>query len=156
MADSSNTDSVAGPVDVDRSAPVVLTDEIIIDAPVVEVWALHTDVSSWLSWRSDIDRAELKSPFAVGSQFEWATGGLDIASTIWQVLPNSRTVWGGPAAGIAGVHVWEFAAEGERTRVVTTESWAGPPVEQDVERARQMLGGHLATWLVDLKRAAEG
>jgi hypothetical protein len=64
-------------------------------------------------------------------------------------------VWGGPAAGIVGVHVWEFTPKDNRTRVATVESWAGPTVEGDLTRASIMLAGHITTWLRDLKRAAE-
>lgn len=149
------TNSEVGTVDVDRDAPVIVADEILVDAPVVVVWALQTDVSAWMSWRSDIDAAELSEPFAVGSTFRWSTGGLQIASTIQEVRPHRRTAWGGPAAGIVGVHVWGFTPEGNRTRVATVESWAGPAVEADVAQAKAMLAGHIATWLGDLKRAAE-
>jgi ligand-binding SRPBCC domain-containing protein len=107
----------AGAVDVDRGAPVVVTDEILVEAPVAVVWALHTDVSGWTSWRTDVDGAELSEPFAVGATFHWSTGGLAIASTIREVRSHRRTVWGGPAAGIVGVHVWEFTPEDNRTRV---------------------------------------
>ena len=145
----------AGAVDVDRGAPVVVADEILVEAPVAEVWALHTDVSSWTSWRTDVDAAELGEPFATGATFHWSTGGLAIASTIEEVRLHRRTAWGGPAAGIVGVHVWEFTPEHNRTRVATVESWAGPTVEADPTRATIMLAGHLTTWLRDLKRAAE-
>lgn len=145
----------AGAVDVDRGAPVVVADEILVEAPVAVVWALHTDVSGWTSWRTDIDAAELSEPFAVGSTFHWSTGGLAIASTIKEVRSHRRTVWGGPAAGIVGVHVWAFTPEDKRTRVATVESWAGPTVEGDLTQANIMLAGHITTWLRDLKRAAE-
>jgi len=145
-----------GQVDVDRDAPIVVSDETEVDAPVAVVWALHTNVSGWTSWRNDISSAELTGPFEVGATFHWSAGGLEIASTITQVRPERRTVWGGPAAGIIGVHVWEFTPAGDaRTHVVTHESWAGAPVEADAPQAKTMLVGHLATWLANLKRAAE-
>ena len=141
--------------DVDRDAPVLVTEQIVVDAPVAVLWALHTDVANWTSWRGDLDRVELTGPFAVGATFRWATGGLEIASTIQEVQPERRTAWGGPAGDIVGMHVWEFTSEGDRTRVTTHESWAGPMVEADLAQAITLLAGHLATWLGDLKRAAE-
>jgi hypothetical protein len=141
-------------IDVDRGAPVIVADEIVVQAPLAVVWGLQTDVSAWTSWRGDVDAAELSEPFAVGSTFRWSTGGLEIASTIREVRPQRRAVWGGPAAGIVGVHVWEFTPEDNRTRVATVESWAGPAVEADLAQARTMLAAHIATWLADLRRAA--
>lgn len=148
-------DNDTGTIDVDRKAPVIVADEILVDAPAEGVWKLQTDVSGWMSWRSGIDRAELTGPFEVGATFHWAGGGLEIVSTIRQVLEQRRAVWGGPAAGIEGMHVWEFTPEGDHTRVATVESWAGAPVEADVAQAKTLLAEHLATWLRDLKRAAE-
>jgi hypothetical protein len=150
-----DSEATADTADVDRNAPVVVSQEILIDAPVAVLWALHTNVSAWTTWRSDIDTAELTGAFALGATFHWSTGGLEIASTIRQVRPQRRTVWGGPAAGIDGVHVWEFTPDGERTRVATVESWAGQPVEADVAQARTMLTDHLLTWLAALKHAGE-
>lgn len=149
------TDANAAAHDIDRSAPVQVREEIRIDAPIAVVFALHTDVAAWISWRTDIDSAAMTEPFAPGATFEWSTAGLDIASTIAEVDAPHRTVWGGPANGIDGVHVWSFVADGAGTRVVTEESWAGEPVEADVDGLRRALGDSLKVWLTDLERAAE-
>jgi uncharacterized protein YndB with AHSA1/START domain len=98
----------ANTVDIDDGAPVVSREELFIDAPAEAVWNLHTDVNAWPAWRSDVDSAQLTDPFGIGSSFRWQTAGLDITSTITQVVPGTRTTWGGPADGIDGVHVWEF------------------------------------------------
>lgn len=62
--------------DIDRSAPVTVRDEIHIDAPVAEVWRLHTDVNGWIGWRDDVSVAHLDGPFMAGAVFHWETGGL--------------------------------------------------------------------------------
>jgi uncharacterized protein YndB with AHSA1/START domain len=141
--------------DIDRSAPVIVRDEIHVDAPVAEVWRLHTDVDGWTGWRDDVSVARLDGPFTTGAVFHWETGGLAIDSTIRAVEPEHRTLWGGPAAGIEGRHVWTFTREGDGTHVVTEESWSGPPVDADPEQARTMLAASIRVWLESLAAAAQ-
>ena len=142
-------------LDIDRAAPVIVRQEVTINAPIDVVWRLHTDVGGWTSWRSDVDSAELQGKFQLGSVFHWVTAGLSIDSTIHEVETLRRTVWGGPAQGITGIHVWSFTPDGAQVHVVTEESWSGAPVEADAAGAHTMLDQAIATWLRELKRAAE-
>ncbi|MGW7369543.1 SRPBCC family protein [Streptomyces sp. NPDC054841] len=131
--------------------------EITIDAPVETVWHLHTDINAWPTWNTGIDTAELSGEPAVGASFRWLTHGLDITSTVMAVEPNRLIVWGGPTAGIDGIHRWTLEPrEGGGTLVVTEESWAGPPVDADPEGMLTALDQSLVAWLRDLKRTAEG
>ncbi|TLS43645.1 Shy6-polyketide cyclase [Streptomyces montanus] len=144
--------------DIDRSAPVIVELTTTIDATPETLWALHTDVNAWPTWNLGIEKAHLPGDFAEGSVFDWETAGLSISSTIMEVRPLRRTVWGGPAHGIEGVHVWIFEpATGGRgpTAVTTLESWAGAPVEADPEGMRAALERSLLAWLEALKTAAE-
>lgn len=140
--------------DVDRAAPVISHEEITVDAPVDVVWDLHTDIDYWPRWRPDVTGAQLAGPFAVGSAFRWQTAGLDITSTIAQVVAGSRTTWGGPAGGIDGVHVWEFTPYEKGTLVRTTESWNGDPVRANVMALQSALDASLQVWLRNLRDEA--
>ncbi|NUW33573.1 SRPBCC family protein [Nonomuraea sp. SMC257] len=140
---------------IDDTAPVVVRLDIDIDAPLQKVWNLHTDVNSWTTWQPDITAASADGPLLPGSVFRWSTFGLDIVSTVHAVEPGSRTLWGGPAHGITGVHQWTFAQHGPRTRVRTEESWDGEPILADPDGMRQALEASLTSWLGHLKRAAE-
>lgn len=142
-------------MDIDRTAPVVVRQEMLIDAPVELLWRLHTDVNRWTEWRSDVDSASLASAFAPGEVFHWRTGGLEVESTIEAVDPLRRTAWGGPAAGITGIHVWTFTPSSEGVHVVTEESWAGEPIEADVAKAQSMLETAISTWLHELRQATQ-
>ncbi|MFC9911222.1 SRPBCC family protein [Streptomyces sp. NPDC059862] len=142
--------------DIDRSAPVIVELTTTIDSTPETLWALHTDVNAWPSWNVGIDKAHLSGDFAEGSVFDWETAGMSISSRVMEVRPLRRTVWGGPAHGIEGVHVWIFEPDGDATVVTTLESWAGAPVEADPEGMRTALEGALRAWLKALKSAAEG
>jgi uncharacterized protein YndB with AHSA1/START domain len=150
-----NTENTPGHY-VDEDAPVVVRLSTTVDAPLATVWDLHTDIGSWADWNTDIESVDFGGPLAPGTSFRWLTHGLDITSTIREVVPCERIVWGGPAHGIEGVHVWTFEETGEGTVTVRTEeSWAGAPVEERPEEMREALRQSLESWLSRLRSEAE-
>lgn len=156
-------------VRIDADAPVVSRHEIVVDAPLQVVWDLHTDIAAWPSWHSDVEGTQLRGPLAPGAVFRWQTAGLDITSTIAQVDAPHRIVWGGPANGITGVHVWTLTrldagagtdggtdgGTGPAVLVRTEESWDGEPVREAAEALQLALDTSLRSWLGELKATAE-
>ncbi|WP_331772147.1 SRPBCC family protein (plasmid) [Embleya sp. NBC_00888] len=140
---------------VDADAPVIVRLAITVNAPLADVWALHSDIDAWADWNPDIDRAELDAPLAPGARFRWLTHGLDITSTVYQVVPGKRVVWGGPVQGIEGVHVWTFHEQDGVVTVRTDESWSGAPVDAAPDDMRLALDHSLREWLRHLKDHAE-
>ena len=143
------------PTTIDETAPVVARHEIIVDAIVPAVWALHVDVERWPSWNSEITDVSIDGPFEPGAAFRWHSGGMTIDSTVHAVESETRTLWGGETAGIMGIHLWTFTPHGHRTRVRTEESWTGVPVDADPDALQPQLDASLVRWLNELKRAAE-
>ncbi|MFJ4152689.1 SRPBCC family protein [Streptomyces galbus] len=142
-------------ITVDETAPVIVRLSTVIDAPLERIWALHTDIDAWAEWNADVDQAELDGPLLPGNSFRWTTHGLDITSTLREIVPGQRLVWGGPANGIEGVHVWTFEQTGSQVTVHTEESWSGAPVDAAAEQLGQALRQSLTTWLAGLKSRAE-
>ncbi|MFK0257056.1 SRPBCC family protein [Streptomyces sp. NPDC090445] len=142
-------------VTIDETAPAIVRLSTVIDAPLATVWELHTDIAAWPSWNPDIDRARPHGPLAPGGSFSWSTGGLDITSTVHELVPGQCIVWGGPAGGITGVHVWMFEQDGDRVTVRTEESWSGAPVEAAADALGKALHDSLKSWLSHLKSRAE-
>ncbi|MFI6390788.1 SRPBCC family protein [Nonomuraea sp. NPDC050547] len=140
---------------IDSDAAVVVRLGTVIEAPLERVWLLHTDVNGWPAWQSDITSASALSPLVPGAVFHWSTFGLDITSTVHQAEPRARILWGGPAHGIDGLHLWTFREEGGAVHVRTEESWDGAAIRADVEGMRAALEGSLTAWLRHLKEAAE-
>jgi len=73
-------------MDIDSTAPVVTRDEILIHAPLTEVWKAQTDISAWPQWRPEVPAARLDGELAVGSVFHWEEGGLRITSTVTEIV----------------------------------------------------------------------
>ena len=143
------------PADIDRAAPVIAHHEIDIQAPPDVVWRVHADVNAWPTWHPDITDANLAEPFEPGHSFDWTSYGFAVTSTIYSVVEPSRTLWGGTANGITGVHEWTFEETPSGTHVTTNESFAGQPVEADPSSMQTLLDASLQVWLDRLKQAAE-
>ena len=146
---------MAIPTDVDRSAPVLAHHEVEIRASLDAVWQLHIDVNDWSSWQEAITEAHIDGPFEPGNSFDWSSYGFDVTSQIYEVSDRSRTLWGGTAEGITGIHEWVFAETDGGVRVTTTESFAGDPVSSDVAGMQGQLDASLVAWLDYLRPAAE-
>lgn len=144
-------------VQVDQDAPVITRDDIVIDAPLSTVWDVQTDVAGWPSWQPGVASVTQLTPghLVPGSRFHWLVEGLDVTSTVRQVAPQRRIVWGGPANGIEAVHVWMFESKSDGVHVHTEESWSGAPVLADTAAAQKALDASLAGWLTNLKDEAE-
>ncbi|MFC7557983.1 SRPBCC family protein [Paenibacillus farraposensis] len=88
-------DSQRAAIDVDRNAQVIVDLSIEIDAPLETVWRIQTGIDQWPAWQKNVSQARLSGPIAVGSAFQWETHGLSVVSTIREVDPMRRIVWGG-------------------------------------------------------------
>jgi len=143
-------------MDIDTAAPVIVRRRIIIDASPETVWGVHTGLAAWPAWNPDIDRVDAPDRLEVGSTFHWLTHGLEVTSTVYEILPGERIVWGGPAQGITGIHVWIFTPhENGTTEVTTEESWSGQPVDAQRAELQLALDNSLQSWLDNLKLASE-
>jgi hypothetical protein len=142
------------PTSIDQDAPVVSLHSLLIEAPLPVVWALHTDIDNWPTWQHAITRVDLDGTFTPGGTFAWSTYGLDVTSTIYDVEPMVRTLWGGPSGGIVGIHQWTFSPQSSGVLVATEESWSGAPVEAGVTELQRALDASLVGWLEALAEAA--
>ena len=140
---------------IDQNAPVITRDQQLIRASLQTVWHIFTNVPKWTQWNKDINQASLDGPLTVGSAVHWTTAGMNIVSTIGELIPQQRIVWSGVTQGIMGVHHWQFMAVEEGTLVQTEESWAGDPVDKQIGPMQQNLDQSLRRWLESLQQEAE-
>ena len=143
------------PTDIDRNAPVIAHHEIDIAAPLERAWELHTNVDRWPTWNAEVTAARLDGPFVPGRSFTWTSYDFTVTSTIYEVQPLARTLWGGAAQGIMGTHAWLFERTGEGVHVTTDESFAGDPVDADTAGLQAILDNSLTAWLARMKARAE-
>lgn len=144
-----------GAMDIDRKAPVITQDGIVIAAPLSFIWELHTDIAAWPSWNTAIDRAGIDAPLAVGAVFRWSTAGLEMISTVLDLVTQERMGWSGSVQGITDIHVWRFRQLEREVLVQTEESWDGEAVRHNRERMQRTRDQSLRAWLQRLKQVAE-
>jgi hypothetical protein len=142
-------------MEINSNAPVISRHEITISAPLESVWMVHTKIDSWPRWNPDIAKAHLIGPIAVGTVFRWETAGMEILSTIGEVVHLKKLAWSGETGGILGIHIWNFWATMEGTHVRTEESWEGSSLPVQVEGVQEALDASLIRWLSSLKARAE-
>jgi uncharacterized protein YndB with AHSA1/START domain len=94
---------------INETAPVVSSHQVIVRAPLEKVWRLLTDIDRWSNWNAAVSNAHLDGEFKTGATFRWKSGGMTIVSTLQQIEPMTRLVWTGRAIGTQVIHLWTFA-----------------------------------------------
>jgi uncharacterized protein YndB with AHSA1/START domain len=143
-------------MNINRNAPIVAAHEIAIRADIQTVWDVLADIDHWPDWNADIPEAQLTAPLAVGTVFQWNTGGFALSTKITEIAPPERLVWGGDANDILAIHVWILTRTQDGTHVHSEESWEGSGVPEPVESVQAALDGLHVRWLSALKIRAEG
>lgn len=110
---------------IDRKAPLVGRAEILIHAPIADVWRVQSDIAAWPAWQPDVASAQLDGPLATGSRFRWKAAGLQIVSTLQVVEPPHHIAWTGDSLGMHAIHHWRFEETSDGVRAITEESLSG-------------------------------
>lgn len=142
-------------MDIYPDALVITRDEITIQATPERVWEVFTDITAWPDWQPEIASARLDEPFAVNATFHWSAAGMEIGSTIGELILGRRIGWSGLFKGIMAVHVWTFTPVEGGTLVQTAESWDGASVRPQAKTLQTVLDRSLRVWLEALKNEAE-
>jgi uncharacterized protein YndB with AHSA1/START domain len=142
-------------MEINPNAPVLTRDEILINAPLNVVWQVQTNINAWPRWLPQVPTARFDGNLQVGSVFYWEEGGMQIESTVQEIVPQRRFVWSGSAQGINAIHVWEFTQTDRGVLVHSEESWDGAPALAQVAGLQPLLDAATRTWLANLKRVAE-
>lgn len=142
-------------MDIEQNAPLVARKEIIINAPVEQVWQKLTDFKNWPKWQKDIFKVQVSGPLKRGTKLKWLALGALISSTIHTAEENKSLGWSGITIGMRAIHNWYFESQGDTTKVVTEESLAGilPPLIKAFQP--QFLDHNLESALKSLKAAVE-
>ncbi len=110
---------------IDRHAPLQGRKEILVSAPLEQVWSILTKIDQWPKWQPDVSSARLAGELAVGTQFHWKANGLSISSRIAELEPMQRISWTGKSLGMQAIHIWTLAEQNNSTQVTTEESISG-------------------------------
>jgi uncharacterized protein YndB with AHSA1/START domain len=143
-------------MEINSQAPLVARKEIFIQASPDKVWGIQTDINSWKEWQQGISRSQMNGALAVGTSFQWTSGGFAVTSTLQEVQPMRRIAWTGNAFGSKARHIWMFKPRGEGTLVTTEESMEGWLISLLKPLMPKFLEQSLDVWVSSLKAKAEG
>jgi hypothetical protein len=143
-------------MEINQQARLVGHKEVFVQASPEVVWNIHTAINDWPHWQPSLDMAKLEGPLAVGSTFQWKSGGLTITSTIQVVEPNQQIGWTGKALGTRASHIWNLEPHNGGTMLATEESMEGWPIAMLKLFMPNFLERSLDTWVQSLKSKAEG
>jgi hypothetical protein len=149
-----NRNRLAAQGSIQEDAPVKAAAEIAIAAPAQKIMGLLTNISGWPQWQPDISKATVHGNTAVGTQFVWSTGGMDIHSTIQLVDPERSICWTGRMLHIHAIHCWTLSLlPNDKVLVKTRESMDGWLISR-IYSSPELLESD-QRWLAKLKQAAE-
>lgn len=142
-------------ISINKNAPVKAKKSIQIDASPSRVWELLSDIDNWHEWHEDIKEAKINGQLAIGSTFDWKSGGTKIHSTLHTVTPQEKIGWSGKAFGAYAIHNWTLSDVNGKTEVSVEESMEGALMRFFRGFMQNTLEKGMDSWLKQLKKAAE-
>ena len=142
-------------ISIETNAPVKSSAEIIVEAPVVAVWRVLTEIDKWPDWQESVTSALLKGPLVPGTRFDWKSGGLKFISHIHTCEPHMEFGWTGKTFGARAIHNWTFTEQGNQTRVAVEESLNGIFPRLFRKGFQKTLETGMSKSLEELRRAVE-
>lgn len=137
-------------------------EEIVIERPIAEVWAVFEAIETWSAWLSFMPKSHLEkgAPWEKGSVISFTIRQgrlpLPLRAKIYESNPPKKVLWGARGPGLSVRHAFEFEEEGDATRVVSWEEFRGP-VSGAIKLAVKEEGVRDVhrRWLAELKAEAE-
>jgi hypothetical protein len=108
-------------IEANRSAKAYSKEIIKIEAPVVVVFKLISEINNWSSWQTSVTTANIEGEPLPGKSFRWKTGGIKIVSTLHTMEPFTEIGWTGKFWWITATHNWYFRDEKNGNCLVTVE-----------------------------------
>lgn len=126
----------------------------VIQSEIKAIWKLMSEVNRWPEWNKAISFAQLEGVFVKGTPFRW-TSGVNIRSTLEDVIINKRIVWSTKSVGVKTVQSWEFKKTDEGVLVFVSQSAEGWLTKIASQAVTKKLHKNLNEFLFSLKLAAE-
>lgn len=139
-------------VNVDKSAKAYAEATIEIDAPVVVVFKLISEINNWKHWQTGVENSSIEGEPIKGKSFTWKKGKVNIVSTLHTVEPFTQIGWTGKIWWITAVHNWYLRDEKKGNCLLTVEESLSGFLSGAMKR---LLHKGMVKNLQELKAAAE-
>ena len=142
-------------IPINTRAPIIARQEIKINVPAVQVWAVITDINNWPGWQSSVKKAHLKTALKEGAEFVWKAGRFPLKSKIHTCEPFDKFGWTGKTIGAFAIHNWIFESVSDGTIVTAEESLQGFLPFIFRKKFKKTLAESMTRNLKELKDASE-
>ena len=110
-----------------------ISKEIIINAPIKEVWGVFSKLEEWPELCNNIVKTywNTKEKWTLESSFTQIVKGITplkiISKTKFiEIVPYKKVTWTGTRSTIQGVHTFKFEKINKKTKVTNIEYFKGP------------------------------
>jgi ligand-binding SRPBCC domain-containing protein len=105
---------------------MIISESILIEAPVKKVWNIFTDLTCWKDWSTVFSDVSYESDrLTEGENFKFCirpfSFPLQIEPVVEEMLPEQRIVWSGSKHGIRARHEFLFAERNGKTLLTSRE-----------------------------------
>ena len=126
----------------------------VIHSDIGVIWKLMREINRWPEWNKTISFAQLEGVFVKGNPFKW-TNGVNIKSTLEDVVINKRIVWSSRSVGVKTTQCWDFKKTDDGIFVTVSQSAEGWLTKIAGAAIHKKLYKNLHDFLSSLKSAAE-
>ena len=142
-------------LNINSKAPIITKQKIKIDAPIIHVWSILTEINNWPNWQSGVKKIRFKKALQEGTEFTWKSGGIPLKSKIHTYEKFHLFGWTGKTIGAFAIHNWVLESEKDSTNVFVEESLQGFFPFLMKNKFKRMLEEGMAKNLSELKIASE-
>jgi hypothetical protein len=141
---------------------LVITETIVIHAPVRRIWDTFTDLTCWIDWNTVISnvRSEAKSlrnGNSIRCIFRPYFFPVNVEIKVKEVIRHELIVWTATKKGLFAQHEFIFQTHKKGVTVTSREKFTGIlAIASGVLLPRKKMRSLTKTFLKDLKNASEG
>ena len=141
-------------ININKEAPVIASNEILINSTVDKVFSVLTGINNWHIWQSSVTKSQINGKIAEGSKFKWKAGGISYNSII-HTCKNDAFGWTGTTIGAYAVHNWYLIENDGKTLVKVEESLEGLVINIMKKAMQKKLPEMMKKNLIELKSECE-
>lgn len=155
FVEKTNAEMLSYDLSINKSALVIARKEVLINAPIEQVWNKLTSIKDWSKWQSSISSTLIDSLPNKGIPFTWISDGISFQSIIHTNNKLESFGWTGTTWGVQAIHNWYFIGEGNKTKVTVEESLQGLLVDILTDYFQNNLNTGMQISLNELKTSCE-
>ncbi|MBS1111997.1 MAG: hypothetical protein H6Q95_289 [Nitrospirae bacterium] len=105
---------------------MLISESIVINAPLKKVWHTFTDLTCWKKWSTVVSNVSSETErLTEGKSFKFCirpfTFPLNIEPVVEEMVPGQRIVWSGSRHGITARHEFLFEEKNGKTLITSHE-----------------------------------